>query len=402
MDIAATLTLAVICLAALGLAGLAAAGWYLSEQLRLLALLPPRISYEYGLEVVDVEEGQCTLGVASSSGETAHRSRPVIPKGVWGLEWDGGYAQTGPEPEYAGDRATCHLLSCFDAPDPGELARIDMFAYPDDPLRAFEIPFREVFYRSPLGKFPAWQVDGEGDTWVIAVHGRGAPLRECLRYLPILAGLGLPMLAVTYRNDAGVPASPDGFHRYGITEWQDVEGAVRYALERGAKSVVLMGHSMGGGITASFMYRSPLKDKVRCLVLDSPMLDLNLIVRNGARQFGLLRLLTPLGKLVSSMRFGINWRELDYVQRASELDVPVLLFHSAEDNITPVETSRRFLLARPDIVEYVPFEDAYHACGWNRDPERYEGKLRDFLARHSTRHSCPTRHSHKNGNPCVS
>ena len=385
MDIAANLALAVICLAILVLAGLAAVGWYLSEQLRLLALLPPRLSYEYGLEVVDVEEGQCTLGTSPIPSETTPRSRPLIPRGIWGLEWDGGYAQMGPEPEYAGEIVTCCILPSFDTPSPGDLARIDMFAYPEDPLRAFEIPFREVCYSSSLGKFLAWQVDGEGDTWVVAVHGRGAPLRECLRSLPVVAGLGMPLLAVTYRNDPGVPASPDGFHHYGMVEWQDVEGAVGYALERGARSVVLMGHSMGGGIAVSFMYRSPLRDRVRCLVLDSPMLDLNLIVKNGARQFGLVHLLTPVGKLISSWRFGISWRELDYVRRAGELNVPVLLFHSAEDNITPVETSRKFLLARPDIVEYVPFENAYHACGWNRDPDLYEGALREFLYRVAAR-----------------
>ena len=356
--------------------GLAAAGWSLSEQLRKLALLPTEFHSPYDLEVVDIQEKHCTLGLAPS----ATRSSPLVHEGLWGLEWEGGYGQIGRCIEHAGHRVTCEFFPRPDYPGLGQMARVDFFTYPGDPLTAFGLPFREVTYPSPLGDFPAWHVEGSSDTWVVVVHGRGAPLRECLRVMPEFSRLGLSVLAISYRNDAGAPAGPDGFHRFGETEWQDLESALQFAIGQGARSFVLMGYSMGGGIIASFMHQSALRDKVLRLVLDSPMLDLNLVVRNGARQLGLIQFLTPVGKLVSSLRFGLNWDALDYVRRANMLDVPVLLFHSPDDGITPIEASERLAKKRPDIVTLVPCEKAIHACAWNKDPEGYGKTLRRFLA----------------------
>ena len=360
---------------AIVLGGIAVAGWFLSEQLRRLALLPTEFPNTYDLVVIDIQDDLCTLGLAP----TANRNSPLIYEGLWGLEWEGGYGQIGRWLKHGGDRVTCTFYPRPDRPRPGELARVDFYTFPGDPWEAFGIPYEEVGYSSALGNFPAWYIEGTLDTWVVMVHGRGAPLREHLRLLPELNGLGLPVLAITYRNDQGAPASPDGFHRFGETEWQELESAVKYAIGRGARSVVLLGYSMGGGIVANFMHRSPLKDRVRGLVLDSPMLDLNLIVRNGARQFGLLYLLTPIGKLMSSLRFGLDWSSLDYVRNADQLTVPVLLFHGRDDQITPIETSERFANQLSDLVTFVRFEEANHTCSWNKDPEGYGEKLRSFL-----------------------
>jgi alpha/beta superfamily hydrolase len=64
--------------------------------------------------------------------------------------------------------------------------------------------------------------------------------------LPAVTELGLHCLIITYRNDLGALASPDGFHWYGLSEWRDLEGAARYAVEHGAENLILVGYSMGG------------------------------------------------------------------------------------------------------------------------------------------------------------
>ncbi|MCK4828870.1 alpha/beta hydrolase, partial [bacterium] len=61
----------------------------------------------------------------------------------------------------------------------------------------------------------------------------------------------------------------------GLTEWKDLEGAAKYAAERGAEKLILVGYSMGGAIVTNFLYRSPLAGKVLGAILDAPMLDLN-------------------------------------------------------------------------------------------------------------------------------
>ena len=43
-------------------------------------------------------------------------------------------------------------------------------------------------------------------------------------------------LLISYRNDTDAPNSADGLYALGGIEWLDVEAAIRYALENGARS----------------------------------------------------------------------------------------------------------------------------------------------------------------------
>ena len=149
--------------------------------------------------------------------------------------------------------------------------------------------------------------------------------------LGVTSELGYPSLSITYRNDPGAPASADGRYRYGRDEWQEVEGAVRHALAQGARDVVLVGYSMGGGIVTNFLYQSPLAATGRGLVLDSPLLDLGATFRLRAQDRGLPQFMARIGQQIARARFGVDWGELDYLRRADELRVPILLFHGDAD-----------------------------------------------------------------------
>lgn len=83
---------------------------------------------------------------------------------------------------------------------------------------ALRLSYRRIDVPDPLGPMPAWYVPGHGSTWVVLVHGRGMSLNEGMRPLRTLAGLGLPVLDLSYRNDAGAPASSDRNYHLGVTE----------------------------------------------------------------------------------------------------------------------------------------------------------------------------------------
>src|SRR5699024_12277090 len=51
------------------------------------------------------------------------------------------------------------------------------------------------------------------------------------------------------------------------------EAAIEYAVARGARRIVLMGWSMGGGIALRTSVRSAHRDRIRSLILDSPAVD---------------------------------------------------------------------------------------------------------------------------------
>ena len=125
---------------------------------------------------------------------------------------------------------------------------------------------------------------GDNSTWAILVHGKGANRREALRMMPVLHREGMHCLAITYRNDVDCPPDPDGFYAYGRTEWEELEAAAAYALAHGAERLVIVGYSMGGAITMSFMARSKLARHVAALILDAPMLHLEETIAWGATQ----------------------------------------------------------------------------------------------------------------------
>src|SRR5690606_30213172 len=132
------------------------------------------------------------------------------------------------------------------------------------PRETIGLPFADVEIDGELGPMPAWRVDSPraGSTWAIFVHGINGTREAALRVLPALRRAGLTTLAITYRNDEGAPRAPDGKHHLGMTEWRDVEAAARYAVERGARRLVVIGYSMGGAIVTQFAQRSGLADRV--------------------------------------------------------------------------------------------------------------------------------------------
>ena len=257
--------------------------------------------------------------------------------------------------------------------------RLDIYAYPDNPMTAHGIPYKTVTYESELGPCSAWFIPGRSKTWAVFAHGRGAHPNEALRILPTLIEAGIPILAINYRNDDGAPASSDRQHWLGLTEWRDLEAAMKYALGSGAEDFILYGYSMGGGMCLNLLYESDLAAKVRGLVMNSPLLDFGGTLDFVGRIRSYPRPIVRLGKWVAGLRFGIDWQRMNYRNRASELSVPILILHGEKDTLVPAPISRSFAQARPDIVYYVGFPEAAHARSWNLDPCKYEEEVRRFV-----------------------
>ncbi|HEX6031792.1 MAG TPA: prolyl oligopeptidase family serine peptidase, partial [Tepidiformaceae bacterium] len=177
------------------------------------------------------------------------------------------------------------------------------------------------------------------------------------------------------------PANPDGLRHYGATEWPEVEGAVQFALANGAKHIVLAGYSMGGSTIMAFMERSALAPAIGGLVLDAPVLDFGSTVDFQADQRHAPSVLTKVGKWIASWRFDVEWGNLDYLEHADDLKVPVLLFHGTDDDETPIAESEELAELRPDLVTFIPIAGAEHVRSWNADPAGYGFAVRSFFER---------------------
>lgn len=282
--------------------------------------------------------------------------------------------------------------------DLGELAvgpaRWNSYLYCGDPGTAHGLDFEDVLVASDIGDLPAWRVapdggtDGDHSRWAVLVHGRSARREETLRALPVLHRLGLVSLVPMYRNDLGAPASIDGRYNLGLSEWRDIEAAIRYAVRHGAREVTLVGWSMGGAVVLQTLDRSPLAGWVRKVVLDGPVIDWGDVISHQADinrmpfgadviSKGLLR--HPVARRLVGAAEPIDIGVTNWVARAGEIDHPILLIHSVADDVVPVGPSQALAEHRPDLVQLALWDQALHCREWNTDPQRWERLVAEFL-----------------------
>lgn len=339
--------------------------WHFSNQV----LVPDNSHWEPQVRVERLPPGRVVLE------RTEDSERP----GVYGLEWSGGHAVAGAIIESDDDTVTRRLQAVHGYLVPEMEIGIEPNVFSGDPGQAFGIPFADVAVPSELGPMSAWSIPGKGDTWAIFVHGINSTPQVGLRMVPSLRRAKLPTLLITYREDLGAPPSPDSFHHMGLTEWHDLEAAARYALDHGARRLILIGASMGGAIVTQFMQHSPLAPRVSGLVLDAPALDWQGILEFNATEMGLPGFMALPVEWAIGARIDADWDDLDALQHTEDFQLPILLFHGEDDKVVPIEISEDFAAELPRWVTYYSVPEAGHVEAWNVDPRLYERRVSRFL-----------------------
>ena len=370
---------------AIGVAGLAAlasvAAGALTVHIARTVVTPPR-KREHDIRV---------LGVTSTT-VTLSRTLDSLTPGQYSLWFDDdrGHARIG---EIIGmdDKSVTRLLLAVDFGDLAatKRARFSGWFYLSPVELSFE--FESVDIPTPLGLAPAWFVPAatKSDSWVIQVHGRAVTRQETLRAVPVFREQGYNSLLVSYRNDGDAPRSADNRYGLGDSEWQDVDSAIAYAVEHGATDIVLMGWSMGGATVLQAASRTAHPSLIRGVVLDSPVVDwvgvlefqgTSMRIPRPIRRAALEVISRDWGSRLTGQQEPIDLRRLDWVARSAELDLPILLLHSADDGYVPSDGSAALALARPDIVTYEEFTTARHTKLWNYDAPRWNGTIDDWLS----------------------
>jgi uncharacterized protein len=324
---------------------------------------------------------------------TLSKTLDTLTPGQYGLWFSegSGHARVGGILEI-GPRWVVRELIAIDHGDLAAAARGSIagwfYLHPEE----LNVRYEDVVIETPVGPAPAWLVPAarKSGRWLIGVHGRGVRRQECLRAVEVARRCGYTSLLVSYRNDGDAPQSADGRYGLGGTEWPDVDAALEYAIAHGATEVVLMGWSMGGAISLQVATRSAHAGVLRGIILESPVVDwVDTINYQTDAQHAPRFVSAVARKLVGSawsrgltgQAAPIDFASLDFVERAAELTLPILLMHSADDGYVPPYSSRALALARPDIVTFDEFTIARHAKLWNYDAARFNEDIGGWLNR---------------------
>lgn len=228
-----------------------------------------------------------------------------------------------------------------------------------------------------IAGLPAWIIPpgptaaGSG-VWVIHVHGLGSSRSQCLRGVEAFAGFGCTSLLPSYRTSLDVSPEPGRSH-LGVSEWKDIEAARRYALARGARTILFVGWSLGASIVLRTIAHAP-DNSTAGVVLVSPALDWPAIISAQLQGIGCPRglakflphtinLLRPRGEPV------IRWKEMPGTYMQKHSTIPTMILHGTEDKSVPVELSRMYVSRQSQPVRFVEFEGAHHTLEWNAAPQ---------------------------------
>ena len=245
------------------------------------------------------------------------------------------------------------------------------------------IEYKDIFYESNIGSFPAYLTsDGENGI-VIFVHGfRGNYAREVFSLMRAkdLAELGYRSMVIAYRNDRGLPKDPSGIYQYGVTEWEDIDAAVDEARKYN-ENIVLFGISGGGGPVSSWIENSNDLSKVNGIIYEAPVISFwESVEVNGAARFPWLpEALFSYFKIVTELRYSVDFDSMDFREAVINSSIPTLLFHGDDDEWVPVEMSDLIAQSRDTNFTYIRYENVGHVTSWNADPENYIYQLDLFL-----------------------
>lgn len=376
------LTVLTVTVVVLVTAGLGAGGWYYTGEL-LPAPQPEDPAAE--VEVLAVDEADGTVTLAATEGDLVDLARV----GFWTVDHT---LDLGDVVAVDGEGVT-RTATPLDGgwPEVGDLGGATPVVFRGDPTAALGLDFTDVVLDGEGGPLPAWRVPGDPDvdgpdgTWAVLVHGRGASRDAMHRDLRTVHAAGIDALVVSVRNDPDAFADPDGWGRYGDTEWEDLQVAVDHLVEvEGAATLVPIGASQGGSLVLSWLRRGEHTERAAGAMLSSPLVSmrgtLDLQARNRDIPGAVIPPLLWSTRLLAGVRAGMDFDELEHARTADAYEVPLLVTHGDADTTVPFADSVALAEARPDLVRFEVYDDIEHVREWNSDPERYDADLAAFLA----------------------
>ena len=340
--------------------------WWASNRLQREALLPGMIRPRPRGTIRSLTEDAIVVEQVGS--------RRIRLEGTWGLAGPDGYMRVSGRGPVDDRAALYEVESRSGAMALGDEVEFDAIAFASPPDG-----FQRITYEASSGRFDALQSGGGSSTWMIGVHGQSGSPTEMLRATRVAQSEGLSVLLPTYRNDPGQPRTNDGFYHFGRSEWEEVDGALAYALDHGAQDIIITANSMGAAIAGWVLRHSQRASTVRAMFLDSPLLDLTSAVRWTARRTGVPPGVADVAMRIQAVRNRIEWGAFDVRADFVASSIPLTIVHGDRDGQVPPALSEQLAASDPGRIKLIQVAGAGHCQAWNHAPERYEAALRELI-----------------------
>lgn len=234
-------------------------------------------------------------------------------------------------------------------------------------------------------EFPVWEIAGDDPAGpvVIMTHGwADGKLGALLRLGPFLP-IASRIIAWDLRGHGEAP----GVSRLGTREVDDLAALIEHtrAASTAAGPVVLMGWSLGAGVSIAAAARDDVAPHIRAVIAEAPYVLPWTPARRVMHVRGLpYRINLPIAFFVLGLLLGVGprWRTFDRVAHARRLKCPLLVIHGENDAICPPGDGRAIAAAAPrSTLAIIPAGG--HNNLWTEAPltAACSAAIADFLAR---------------------
>lgn len=205
----------------------------------------------------------------------------------------------------------------------------------------------------------AWWIPAEGARAAVLVsHGNAGSIEGRLHLARAFHEMGFGVLLYDYRGYGGNAGRPDEEGTY-----LDAEAAwelLTRELAQPPGSIVLYGESLGGAVAVELARRRP---EAAALVIEASFTSLAEV---GARAYPWL----PVRWLAR--------HRYESIEKVGALALPILVLHSPEDDVVPIEQGRALCAAAGTRARLVTTRGSHNAGGFTLEPG-YRAAVRAFV-----------------------
>lgn len=232
---------------------------------------------------------------------------------------------------------------------------------------------------------PAVLLSADGVTdrnTAILVHGLNGNRYSVYATAKLFMDNGYNVLAYDQRS-SGENTAP--YTTYGYWESRDLKDCLTYVnkLIGSDRNIVLWGASFGGGTVGNLLADTLANRRVKAVVMDCPIGGIRDMLRLSMEKMDLLLPVGYMlwcGNLMTKLKLGFNFDDTRVTKYAAKTNIPVLIFNSDGDTVTPAFIGQEIFDAVPHNNKAIYTAKESQHCRVRRDhTEDYISYLLKFI-----------------------